>query len=232
MFEILYIILILLLAVLVGEGCFKYGKYFLRYCGLEKQTGIILNQMLRIGFYLLTIGAGFINMIHLPYNYMVSDGIDILMSRIGNLMLIWGLMHIVNLIVLVYYKFLKLSGLLQPGLLKLTIGKISVFVSPLLVLYLLSFFDQFIFFGDMLIILLFIHFRIFLPETDDLKQYKYALGWILIIAHAITFQLYHEFYFFFEILFISILTAEYLIKINKNININLALKRTKTTDYE
>lgn len=232
MYEVIYIVLIVLLAILVGESCFKYGTYFVEFCGIDQFHAVLLNQIMRIGFYLLTIGAGFMNVIHLPLDFQESQAIEILMQRIGNIMLVWGFSHCLNVILLMTYRFLKLNHFLAPSIMRFTLAKSSFFIVSIILLAASAYFDVFYLIGDLLLISLLAHCRLTFYEKDDFKQSTYALGVISILVHLVTIQTYHEIYLFIELLLFSTISAQYILRINKHININLAERQTKTKCYE
>ena len=100
-FNISYIFITILLVVYVANYLFRNGKTFLNsaFKGAEEVANSI-NNLLKMGFYLVNIGYALIS-IKININILdVSGLLEILAIKIGLIVLILGAMHFFNMYIL------------------------------------------------------------------------------------------------------------------------------------
>ena len=100
-----YIILTLLLTIWVGRTLFTNGRVFLMEI-FEKEEEIVdsVNKLLLIGFYLINFGYVLRNLIIRGNITNAADCIETLSIKIGLIIIVLGVMHFFNLIVLFAFR--------------------------------------------------------------------------------------------------------------------------------
>lgn len=102
----LYIILSALLIIYVGNVCYNSGLIFVgALFPKEQEFSKSINRTLKVAYYCMNIGYVFYSL-NQPYNIItIGFAVDIVVSRLGEIMLLIGCMHLVNtLSILIYYK--------------------------------------------------------------------------------------------------------------------------------
>jgi len=98
---IVYIVISLILTFWVGGTLHKYGRTFL--LDIFKQNELLtdsINKLLLIGFYLLNFGY----ILYALYSHRVIESttqmIELLSTKIGGIVIVLGVIHIFNILVL------------------------------------------------------------------------------------------------------------------------------------
>lgn len=97
----IYLLLSVAITVSVARTLFQHGRVFLIGVFLGNTTlADAVNRLLVVGFYLVNLAGVLFNM---HFGARVTDGttsLDFLSSRIGSVLVVLGLMHFFNLVVL------------------------------------------------------------------------------------------------------------------------------------
>lgn len=96
----IYGILTYYITVHVGWLCYKHGIHYLKEEIQDDKVATTINQILLVGYYLLNLGYALLRISHWPIMTTSLDVIETVAYRVGGIVLILGLMHAFNLLLI------------------------------------------------------------------------------------------------------------------------------------
>jgi len=97
----IYVTISIGLTLWVGKTLHKYGRTFLLdIFGQDEMLTTSINKLLLIGFYLVNLGYILFNLITRRNVKTTVDMIELLSEKIGLIVIVLGLMHFFNIIIL------------------------------------------------------------------------------------------------------------------------------------
>ena len=97
---LVYITISIGLIVWVGRTLFNNGRIFLLQVFSEEEIADSINKLLLVGFYLINVGYMVYNLKIFKTIESTREGIEALSVKIGMIILILGVMHFFNILVL------------------------------------------------------------------------------------------------------------------------------------
>jgi len=100
-----YILITIILTIWVGKTLFLNGRIFLLdIFGKNEELVDSVNKLLLIGFYLINFGYVFSNLIVRKAIQNTADCIEMLSLKIGFIIIVLGVMHFFNLLILFFFR--------------------------------------------------------------------------------------------------------------------------------
>lgn len=100
-----YLLISLLVTVLLGQTLHRHGRIFVVDCMKgDSASADAINNLLLVGFYLVNLAFITIMLRSDLTVQSLEDGLELLATKLGIVLLTLGLMHFVNLIVLGFVK--------------------------------------------------------------------------------------------------------------------------------
>ncbi|MBX2860779.1 MAG: hypothetical protein KTR14_06065 [Vampirovibrio sp.] len=96
-----YLLITVTVTVWVGSTLYKNGRHFLVDI-FEKNTELAdaVNHLLIVGFYLINLGYVSVSLNHNGEVLALQEGIEVLSGKVGFILIVLGIMHFFNLLVL------------------------------------------------------------------------------------------------------------------------------------
>jgi len=100
---IIYLGLSAIITLYVGYLCYAHGAVYLHHM-LDDSTAVsVINKALLLGYYLINLGAIALSIMSWPATLSLAEMINLIAFRCGGVILLLGMMHYINLTVLIWY---------------------------------------------------------------------------------------------------------------------------------